>query len=773
MNRLKYIISCLLIALCFACKEDKVFTEADINIIPKPKALQLNKGSFEFNDNTVFVVSTEAQKTICNSFINQFKTATGISLSIVNEAPSNNFIALKTDDSLAAEAYTLNANNTNVNISASSDAGFIYGLETLLQLLPTEIESTEVVTNIEWIIPAVSITDEPRFKHRGLMLDLSRHFFEKSYIKQTIDRLVKHKMNVLHLHLVDDQGWRIEIKKHPKLTEVGAWRVNQEDAAWNARTTNSPDEKGTYGGFLTQADLREIVAYAEEKNIEVIPEIEMPAHVSSAIAAYPELSCFEKPIGVPSGGVWPITDIYCAGKDSTFEFLEDVLLEVMAIFPSEYIHIGGDEATKTNWEVCPHCQKRIKTEGLESVEELQSYFVKRMEKFINSKGKKLIGWDEILEGGLSPKATVMSWRGTKGGIEAAKQGHDVIMTPEAYCYFNFYQGPQNEEPTAFNAYLPLNKVYEFNPVPEEFTEDQAQHILGAQANLWAEFIASDDASEYMMFPRLAALSEVLWSPQDQRNWEDFSKRLFTQFKRYDYAGINYAKSAYLVTASAKADIENNSVKLALKNEFPNPDIRYVFNDDSIENNATKYTDTLTINETTIVKASLFKDNKPVGKTYVDTIKFHKASGSKISFAHPYHDNYQADGIQGLVNSIRGSKNFHDGQWQAWIGNPMEATITLDNITEIESVSVGLLENQGAGIYFPEMVEVLLSSDGKTFEKVGEVKSTLSKSTGALLKDLKITFNKSEVKFIKVIAKPHDAGFKGNNTFVFVDEIIVE
>jgi hexosaminidase len=405
----------------------------------------------------------------------------------------------------------LEVNKENITITAKGSAGFIYGLESIRQLLPESIESKSSIKGVKWEIPTLTITDEPRFQWRGLMLDLSRHFFDNSYILETIDRLAMLKMNVLHLHLVDDQGWRIEIKKYPKLTEVGAWRVDQEKAPWNARQLTNPDEKGTYGGFLTQEELKEIVKYAAAKNIEIIPEIEMPAHVSSAIAAYPELACFNQRIGVPSGGLWPITDIYCAGKETTFEFLQNVIEEVIEIFPSKYIHIGGDEATKTNWEKCPNCQKRMKDNGLKDAHELQSYFVKRMEQYINSKGKKIIGWDEILEGGLAPEATVMSWRGTVGGTEAAKQGHDVIMSPESPCYFNFYQGPQNEEPLAFDAFNPLNKVYAFDPVVDTMTPQEASRILGGQANLWAEYITNPKASEYMIFPRLAALSEVLWS----------------------------------------------------------------------------------------------------------------------------------------------------------------------------------------------------------------------------------------------------------------------
>ena len=414
-------------------------------------------------------------------------------------------------------------------------------------------------SDVQWILPNIVIKDAPRYKWRGLMLDVSRHFFDKEYIKEVISNLSMHKMNVLHLHLVDDQGWRIEIKKYPKLTEKGAWRVDQESAAWNGRRETTADEKGTYGGFLTQEDLREIVAYGQSLNVEIIPEIEMPAHVSSAIASYPELSCFEKPIGVPSGGLWPITDIYCAGKESTFKFLEDVLTEVMDIFPSQYIHIGGDEATKTNWDICPHCQKRIKEEGLKDSHELQSYFITRIEKFINSKGKKLMGWDEILEGGLAPNATVMSWRGVKGGIEAAEQGHDVVMTPNSHCYFDHYQGPMNDEPKAWGGYLPLSKVYQFDPVVESMTPEQASHVLGGQANLWTEFVPTNEQSEYMIYPRIAALSEAVWSPKESKDWNNFSSRVKQLFKRYDVKGLNYAKSVYLVSSNSQISLENKSV----------------------------------------------------------------------------------------------------------------------------------------------------------------------------------------------------------------------
>jgi hexosaminidase len=750
----------------------KIYTEKDIQIIPKPTQLLITKGIFEFSKSTKFIAVSEFQKEISNVLINKFEKAAGFRPEFSTAIPPSNYVQFKVDETLEKEAYILDVSTKNITITAKGKAGFIYGLESIRQLLPVVIESKNVLPNQKWQIPNLVINDKPRFQWRGLMLDLSRHFFDKNYVIETIDRLAMHKMNVLHLHLVDDQGWRIEIKKYPKLTEVGAWRVDQENLAWNARLTVNPDEKGTYGGFLTQEELKEIVKYAAAKNIEIIPEIEMPAHVSSAIASYPELACFDQRIGVPSGGLWPITDIYCAGKETTFEFLQNVIDEVITIFPSKYIHIGGDEATKTNWEKCPNCQKRMKDNGLKNTHELQSYFVKRMEKYINSKGKKIIGWDEILEGGLAPDATVMSWRGTQGGIDATKQGHDVIMTPESHCYFNFYQGPQNEEPIAFDGYTPLSKVYEFDPVVPTMTPQEASHVLGGQANLWAEYLPGPKDSEYMIFPRLAALSEVLWSPKENRNWNDFTSRLTYLLQRYNYLGINYAKSAFLVTASSNADLVQKQINVTLKNEFPNPDIRYVLGNKNIDHNAVKYTNPIPFKETTILKASLFQNDKPVGKTFTDTIVFHKAVAHKVIYLTPYNQNYKGDGPFQMVNTIRGSKNFHDGQWQAWLVNDMELVIDLEKQESIEQVTVGTLESQGSGVNFPIQIKMLLSTDGITYKEVGKISRPFAVNANSELKDFKINFQKQGARYVKVIAGNLKKSPKGESSWLFVDEILV-
>ncbi|PQV50223.1 hexosaminidase [Jejuia pallidilutea] len=757
-----------------ACKEKAsiAYQESDIQIIPKVGSLQLNSGVFQFNENTVFVASNQQQKIAAQLLIDKFKNASGWNLPIVSTIPKNNYVAFKTDVGLDAEAYALKVNENGITISASDSSGFLYAVQSLRQLLPVEIESTTVVKDIDWQIPNVDIVDGPRFPWRGLMLDLSRHFFNKAYIKETIDALSLHKLNILHLHLVDDQGWRIEIKKYPKLTEVGAWRVDQEHLPWNSRTENNPKEKGTYGGYLTQEDLKDIVAYAALKGVEVVPEIEMPAHVSSAIAAYPELSCHEQPIAVPSGALWPITDIYCAGKESTFQFLEDILLEVMEIFPSRYIHIGGDEATKTNWEKCVHCKKRIAQEGLKNVEELQSYFIKRIEKFINSKGKKLIGWDEILEGGLAPEATVMSWRGVKGGVEAAKYGNDAIMSPVGYCYFDYYQGPPEYEPKAGGSVITVSKVYDFEPIVDELSTEEAKHILGGQANVWAEHIPTEDHSQYMIFPRLTALSETLWSPKELRDWNDFSGRLKTMMQRFELLDINYAKSAYIITSKVEANAEDKSVELTLHNEFLDSDIRYAFGDAELNEQSAKFVTPIKLKRTTVVKAAMFKENKPTGMVFKDTITFHKAVSSKVDYITKYHNRYQGSGDFNLVNTLRGTKNFRDGRWQAWLNEDAEVIIDLGEEKDIKRVTIGSMENQKNAIFYPSKIQVFVSKNGKEFVEVKSFNRAFKPNKETELKEFNLEFEPIKARVVKVKLSLSHHIRERNEGWIFVDEILI-
>ncbi|WP_372793461.1 family 20 glycosylhydrolase, partial [Lutibacter sp.] len=426
-----------------------------------------------------------------------------------------------------------------------------------------------------------------------------------------------------------------------------------------------------------------------------------------------------------------------------------------------------------NWNECPNCKKRMKKEGLNNAEELQSYFVKRMEKFINSKGKRLVGWDEILEGGLAPDATVMSWRGVQGGIEAAKQGHDVVMTPGTHCYFDHYQGPQNEEPIAIGGYTPLSKVYEFDPIVESMNEEAASHVLGGQANLWSEYIPTEEQSQYMIYPRIAALAETVWSSKELRNWDDFSSRIITMFNRYDYLGINYAKSAYLVTANTAINLEKKVMEVILKNEFSNSDIRYTLDGSELNNSSEKYINPIQLSETTTIKASLFENDKAIGKELNKTIKFHKAVGKIVTYKEIYSDSYKGAGEFGMVNALRGTKNFHDGQWQAWLGKDMELTIDLEEETSISEVTVGSIENQGPGIYFPIQVTVFISNDGENYQEVGSVNRDYAKNTASELKDFVIEFKEQNARYVKVVATNLKKTPNGGDVWLFIDEILID
>ena len=517
----------------------------EISIIPLPSKMTRMNTSFTVNNKTkifAFKGNSEAMH-IAGMLSEKFQKAAGLQLTVAefdgNRITDNGiyFTTAGADPEVGKEGYRLLANNKSVIVTALEPAGLFYGMQTISQLLPAAIESNTKVDNITWRIPGVEIMDQPRFKWRGMHLDVARHFVPVDFIKKYIDNMAMHKLNTFHWHLTEDQGWRLEIKKYPKLTEIGAWR--KESLIGHIKDTPRIFDGKPHGGFYTQEEAREIVRYAKERFITVVPEIEMPGHAKATIAAYPELGVTGEKVEVATyWGIFP--DIFNV-EENTFKFLEDVLTEVMEVFPSEYIHIGGDEAIKDQWKASAKIQQKIKELGLKDENELQSYFIRRMEKFINSKGRKLIGWDEILEGGLAPNATVMSWRGLEGGIAAAKSGHDVIMTPVQSLYFWTYQGDPKTEPLAAGGYITLEKVYQFDPIPDALSPQEAKYILGAQGCAWAEYMENPQKVEYMVFPRISALAEVVWSPKEAKNWKNFAARMAKQFERYDKRGINYAK----------------------------------------------------------------------------------------------------------------------------------------------------------------------------------------------------------------------------------------
>jgi hexosaminidase len=512
-------------------------------LIPLPQKIECREGAFKLGPKTPILVDSASQDT-GQYLAGRLRQATGYKLSMVSSTQprtAKGAVILTTRDAAATlgpEGYELTVTPETVVIRASGQAGMFYGVQSLLQLLPPEVFAAKPVAGVDWQVPCVQIEDQPRFKWRGFMLDVARHFFTKDEVKQMLDALALHKINTLHLHLTDDQGWRIEIKKYPRLTQVGAWR-DEPGFGLDPKLSTAYGPDGKYGGYYTQDDIRELVAYARGRHITIVPEIEMPGHSSAALSAYPELSCSGGPYTPNTkGGVF--AGVYCAGKDETFEFLQNVLAEVCQLFPGQYIHIGGDEVPKNNWKKCPRCQARMKQEGLKTEHELQSYFIRRIEKFVNAQGRSLIGWSEIREGGLAQNAVVMDWIG--GAVEAASAGHDVIMSPTGYCYLDYLQSTNRAtEPNPSGGYLPLSRVYSFEPLPAKLDPQYQLHILGAQGNLWTEYVPNFKHLQFMAFPRLCALAEVTWSPKASRNWEDFLRRLPTQFQRFDQLGVTYRK----------------------------------------------------------------------------------------------------------------------------------------------------------------------------------------------------------------------------------------
>jgi hexosaminidase len=547
MRTLNILIMVIILSLIGCKSNESGQQENNYNIIPAPVSLVPATGTFSFDKGSTIIVSPLNEETskAAGFLSSMLQRSTGVTLPVKEGSRARKksvFMAIDTTVNGGPEGYTLEVMAHKIILRAPSAAGLFYGVQTIRQLLPPQVESLSATNDIRsFKVPECFIKDEPRFKYRGLHLDVCRHMFTLDEIKRYIDIMALHKMNTFHWHLTDDQGWRIEIKKYPALTSIGSKR--KETLIGSAYDKPEKFDSTPYGGFYTQEDIKVIVKYASERFINIIPEIEMPGHSMAALAAYPVFSCTGGPFEVETKwGVFP--DVYCAGKDTTFAFLEGVLDEVMALFPSPYIHIGGDECPKDRWNVCPLCQKRIKEEHLKGSEELQGYFTKRIESYVSAHGRHIIGWDEILEGGIAPEATVMSWRGTEGGIEAAKLGHDVIMTPGDYLYLDHYQSKEPGQPLAIGGYSPLEKVYSYEPLPDELTPEQNKHILGLQGNLWTEYIGSQSYLEYMAFPRAFAIAETGWTPRLKKDFEDFMVRFRAQCPRYDLMGINYFKGEY-------------------------------------------------------------------------------------------------------------------------------------------------------------------------------------------------------------------------------------
>jgi hexosaminidase len=757
MQFAKLVTVFIIISSILSCSQDVVKPSVP-QIIPAPLRLDITEGQFVLNANTE--IESDSEFSVAVNFLKDFINPVikgGI-------GPSNNIRFIKDKTLTNKEGYVLEITPKCIDIRTNSDKGAFYAVQTLRQLLPVTFENKSTKEK-QFAILCLKIEDAPRFQYRGMHLDVARHRFPVAFIKKYIDALAMLKMNTFHWHLTDDQGWRIEIKKYPKLNTVAAFRDETLVGHYSDQPHQFDGKK--YGGIYTQEEVKDIVNFAESRQITVIPEIEMPGHSQAAIAAYPELGCSGKPIEVAK--LWGVfEDIYCT-KEETFTFLEAVLDEVLELFPSKYIHIGGDEAPKTQWKSCKECQQRIKTEGLKNEHELQSYFISRMETYLNARGRQIIGWDEILEGGLAPNATVMSWRGNEGAIKAAKEKHNVIMSPTSHSYFDYYQSTNSDEPMAIGGFLPLETVYYFNPVPEGLTKEEAKYISGAQGNVWTEYMQTEGQVEYMVFPRILAMSEVVWSGNENKDYDDFVSRVENFNKRLEALDVNYANHLYDIEGTLVS--AKNALSYALKTRLKDKSIRYTLDGSVPDVNSKRYERALPITGTTTIKAAVFDTEKQLGTNFSETINFHKAVGKTITIDKTPHTAYSGSGANGLINGIQGSdKRFGDKEWLGFWGDTIEIVIDLGELTEIESIETRFYNGNGQWIYAPEYVDIYFDIE----TGINETILLNSKETivpAKLNKTINTRFIKLVIPNYGIIAEGLQGA--GNKAWTFIDEIIVK
>ena len=754
--------------------------DPQIAIVPYPNHLEAGRETYRVTDRPVTCDSRTDERTqrAVVGFAARLATVTGGTnpVTVADEMPASG-IRFVTDESLPAEGYELNVDGEGIEVRASQFPGFLYALQSLGQLLPAAVYGTEPAPDAAWEVPCVKIADAPRFAYRGMHLDVARHFFSVDEVKRYIDVMAIHKLNTLHWHLTDDQGWRIEIKRYPELTAVGSIR----------KATVVRKEWGTYdgtpyGGFYTQDEIRDVVKYAADRGVTVIPEIDLPGHMLAALTAYPELGCTGGPYEV--WGRWGVADdVLCPGREKTFEFLEGVLTEVMELFPSEYIHIGGDECPKVRWEKCPRCQAKIRQLGLKDDGEhtaehyLQSYVTDRIGKFLARHGRRIIGWDEILEGRAPSDAVVMSWRGSEGGIAAAKLGHDVIMTPNSHFYFDYYQSLDTDaEPFGIGGYIQMEQVYSYDPAFPELTPEQQRHILGVQANLWTEYVLSDEHLEYMLLPRLAALSEVQWCLPETKDWNRFIGS-FRMDKIYSQLGYEFAKHIFGVTASYAVDPEKGGVVMTLTTQGGAP-IRNTLDGSDPTASSPLYKAPVTIGESCTFKAAALREGMQT-PVYTRKFDFNKATGRRIALNAAPTLKYTYGGASLLVDGYRGGPVYSNGAWIGFLNEPLDVTIDMQGAKPYSAVTVESLVEKGEWVFPPSSVGVYLSDDGREFTEAA-LMSVPQETAGSPdgVKPFKVLFPETSARYLRVVARTVDPipawhGAAGQKAHMFVDEIIVE
>ena len=737
-------------------------------VIPIPQKIQAQKGQFEVTAKTLISADVkDPQIDWVIQYLNgHLQTRMGWTLATSKSGKkSASAIYLKLlPGTVKPESYRLTIDSKETVIEGGDLAGLFYGVQSLIQLLPD---------GDRLILPGLTVEDHPAFPYRGMHLDVGRHFFPVAFVKQYIDMLARYKMNRFHWHLTEDQGWRIEIKRYPKLQEVGAYRKETLIGHYGSQAPQYDGKR--YGGFYTQEEIKEIVRYAQERFVTIVPEIELPGHAQAAIAAYPELGCTGKPVEVATQ--WGVFEnVYCP-SEATFEFLQNVLTEVMQLFPGKYIHIGGDECPKTQWKGSPVAQELIRKEGLKNEEELQSYFIRRIEKFLNANGRDIIGWDEILEGGLAPNATVMSWRGIEGGIEAAKQKHSVIMTPVSHCYFDYYQALHPEEPLAIGGFLPLEKVYSYDPIPDELSPEEAKYILGAQGNLWTEYIPDSDKAEYMAYPRMQALSEVVWSGEEKKNFPGFIQRLLVHLPRLEKEGITVANHLFDVNASVKSG-DGKGVRVVLNNLAQTGVVRYTRDGSSPKAVSPAVDGDLPVNSDGNYRGRTFLEGTAIGREAGVQINLHYAAGRSISLATPPAKQYSGSGPGALINGVNGdAERFNDGEWLGFQGTDFEAVIDFGEPISFRKLVFRFFNSPQQWIYPPREVIVSTANFPEQFGQESQTRLVPPNAwsgkqlQSALIYNTKARFLKIKIPNFGIIPDGYPGA--GKKAWLFVDEIVVE
>jgi len=755
-----------------------------INIIPRPAQTELRLGSFTLSAQTLICASRHDSAAWKTAILwqEELQLSLGLTLKMQNldlARPAANFVIFNTQQGMqyGTEGYTIEISPTSIALEAEGSAGIFYAFQSLRQLIPAEflqavpVAKTPATQSLHVTFQAMFIRDNPAFTWRGMHLDVSRHFFGKEVIKRYLDYMAFLKMNIFHWHLTDSQGWRIEIKKYPRLTSVGAHRVQRNGERFYEALPAKPGEQLNYGGFYTQGEVKEIIAYAAERHITIVPEIDMPGHCMAALVAYPEFATIKGQIAMPSGRVNAYINTFNPGNDSTYLFLDNILAEVISLFPSPYIHVGGDEVDRSTWAQNPQCREMMKRENLRNVDELQSYFTRRIERMISSRGRKMIGWDEILDGGLAPEAVVMSWRGYKGGVVAARERHEVVMAPKPYAYLDLYQGDPKLEPETYSRNT-LSTSYLFDPLPAGLPADDRRFILGGHGALWTENVPDVPHLEHMLFPRLFAVAECEWTSVYRKNFEDFLLRVDYHLRRLSLAKVNYAKSAWNVWLRPARDTSGGNVLIACSNEVGQGRIFYTRDGTVPDAKAILYSVPFVVSGKQTIRAAAFNSKGILSEVNTENFVTTKTTGCALELRPVPASRFAGYNSFTLCDGILGTENPFDGRWQGFTAAQLNATIDLKKLTFIENIGINFLEEPGLSMYLPLDLDIQLSDDGRNFISLlhYDEKDIRSMKTGNHVRIYR-EFKPVSVRYLRFIARNRNAGPDDNGkTYLMVDEL---